>query len=93
MDNVTVKARIHGRVQGVLYRGWTEKTAVNLGLAGYVRNRLDGSVEAVFYGPQCHVDEMILALHDGPRGTDVKRITTTDFVLPDIGAFAVRPTS
>ena len=51
-----------GRVQGVFYRDWTVETAAALGLAGWVRNLPDGTVE----GPQAAVDRMIAAMHDGP---------------------------
>ena len=46
----TVRVRIAGRVQGVGYRYWTERVAGELGLTGWVRNRRDGTVEAVFSG-------------------------------------------
>ena len=54
----TVEVRIYGRVQGVWYRAWTKQSAEELGLAGYVRNRRDGTVEALFSGPEDAVDEM-----------------------------------
>ena len=48
MNQVSVRVRIVGRVQGVGNRGWTVQTAVILGLSGWVRKSRDGSVEAVF---------------------------------------------
>jgi len=57
---------LHGRVQGVFYRDWTVETAAALGLAGWVRNLPDGTVEAHVEGPQAAVDQMIAAMHDGP---------------------------
>lgn len=65
---------IHGRVQGVGYRAWTEVTALERGLEGWVRNRRDGSVEAVFGGPEDDVDAMIAECRRGPPGARVETI-------------------
>jgi acylphosphatase len=65
---------IHGRVQGVGYRAWTEVTALERGLEGWVRNRRDGSVEAVFGGPEDGVDAMIAECRRGPPGARVETI-------------------
>ena len=62
---------IRGRVQGVGFRAWTEYTALARGLEGFVRNRRDGSVEAVFAGPAAAVVAMIEACHRGPPGARV----------------------
>lgn len=62
-----VKVMIEGRVQGVWYRGWTQKTAQRLGLDGWVQNRRDGSVQAVFSGPDEAVDEMLKLCETGPE--------------------------
>lgn len=69
------RVRIHGRVQGVWYRGWTVRKAKDLGLRGWVRNRSDGSVEAVFAGPAVSVDAMIEACHVGPPAARVDKVT------------------
>jgi acylphosphatase len=74
----TVTVRIEGRVQGVYYRAWTERTATSLGLDGWVRNRADGSVEAVFAGPADQVDSMLRACADGPPDAKVSSVTITD---------------
>jgi acylphosphatase len=74
----TVTVRIEGRVQGVYYRAWTEQTARSLGLDGWVRNRADGSVEAVFSGPTDKVDAMLRACADGPPDAKVTRVTIAD---------------
>ena len=58
-DTRTVRVHIKGRVQGVGFRYWTEGVATGLGLSGWVRNRRDGSVEAVFSGPTDTVAEML----------------------------------
>ena len=59
---------IHGRVQGVGYRVFTEYAALDRGLAGWVRNRRDGAVEAVFAGPPEAVAAVIEACRRGPPG-------------------------
>lgn len=73
---VTMRVEILGRVQGVWFRAWTEREATARKLGGWVRNRRDGSVEAVFSGPPGVVDEMIGACRTGPPAanvTDVKK--------------------
>lgn len=67
-------ARIEGRVQGVWYRAWTVREASRLGLRGWVRNRQDGTVEAVFCGPPEVVDAMVAACHKGPPAAMVTNI-------------------
>ncbi len=69
-----VELRIYGRVQGVGYRGWTVKTARELGLRGWVRNRRDGTVEALIAGQQAQVQTMIQACWQGPSAADVTDI-------------------
>ena len=61
-----VHAVISGRVQGVWFRAWTEGEALDRGLDGWVRNRRDGSVEAVFAGPAAQVEAMLEACRQGP---------------------------
>ncbi len=65
---------IRGRVQGVGYRAWTEISAIERGLEGWVRNRRDGSVEAVFGGTEHDVAEMIARCRRGPPGARVEAI-------------------
>jgi acylphosphatase len=55
----TVRALVHGRVQGVGFRAWVQHQAELRGLDGWVRNRRDGTVEAVFSGPGSAVEAMI----------------------------------
>jgi len=74
-DRTTVRVIIEGRVQGVWYRGWTVEQATDLGLDGWVRNRSDGSVEAVFQGPVETVSQMIEACREGPPAARVSRLT------------------
>ena len=92
-ENIAVKARIRGRVQGVWYRGWTEQQATRMGIHGWVRNRLDGSVEALFVGRQADVDDIIMSLHDGPSGARVDGVDTMSapgMVHPN---FEIKPTA
>ncbi len=65
---------IRGRVQGVGYRVWTQITALELGVEGWVRNCRDGSVEAVFAGTEESVLTMIEACRNGPRGAQVTAV-------------------
>ncbi|XP_021747660.1 uncharacterized protein LOC110713522 [Chenopodium quinoa] len=65
-SNKTVRCMIKGRVQGVFYRNWTIENANQLGLKGWVRNRRDGSVEALFSGKAEVVDEMVQRCRRGP---------------------------
>ncbi len=65
---------IRGRVQGVGYRAWVEHTATSLGLEGWVRNRRDGSVEAVFAGPAEVVEQMIERCGRGPVSARVDAV-------------------
>jgi len=69
---------IHGRVQGVFYRSWAVRTARSLGLDGWVRNRGDGSVEAVVEGDADRVDRFIELAKVGPPAASVERIDVTD---------------
>lgn len=74
----TVRLRITGRVQGVGYRFWATRTAASLGLRGWVRNRLDGSVEALVSGPRDAVAAMLDACWKGPSGARIAAVTVAD---------------
>jgi acylphosphatase len=76
--NVIRHVVTRGRVQGVGFRAWTEYTALERGLQGWVRNRRDGSVEALFVGPLDVVDAMVAACREGPRGAHVDAIDQRD---------------
>ena len=84
MAQKAVHVRIVGRVQGVLYRGWTVDRATGLGLSGWVRNQRDGSVEAVFSGSSSEIDQMIEKCRFGPRSANVDQV----FVELEDGEFA-----
>jgi acylphosphatase len=91
-DTRTVRVRIDGRVQGVGFRYWTEATASRLGLSGWVRNRRDGSVEAVFSGPAETVAEMLDLCRQGPPASRVTRIDIAEQADPPSPGFDVLPT-
>jgi acylphosphatase len=65
---------IRGQVQGVGYRAWAEITALELGVEGWVRNRRDGSVEAVLAGSEEVVLTMVELCRDGPPGARVEAV-------------------
>jgi acylphosphatase len=71
---VAARVRITGQVQGVWFRAWTVNVARDLCLDGWVRNRADGSVEAVFCGPTNQVDRMIANCAEGPPAASVEAV-------------------
>lgn len=79
---VSVRAVISGRVQGVWFRAWTVEQASRLGLAGWVRNRFDGGVEAVFSGPRSKVEEMIATCRRGPSAARVENVAVEPCAAP-----------
>lgn len=84
---------ITGRVQGVGYRAWTEDAAAERRLRGWVRNRRDGTVEAVFIGPDSVVAEMIDACRQGPRSAHVTRVEVRDATADDLAQSNGRQTT
>jgi acylphosphatase len=89
MTEKTVLVRIEGKVQGVWFRAWTEKTAAGHGLSGWVRNRPDGSVQALFSGPAAAVDRMLEDCRDGPRLAQVRDLQTEAADPPAESGFRV----
>jgi len=88
----TVHVRVEGRVQGVGYRAWVEMTACELGLAGWVRNRHDGSVEAVIQGPPEPVADMLACCEQGPPAARVTRVEVLGEGVGVFDGFEVRAT-
>lgn len=68
----------HGRVQGVFFRDSTRRAAESRGVAGWVRNREDGAVEAVFEGEPDAVENMVRLARDGPGHSSVDRLDVND---------------
>lgn len=75
---ITRHLRITGRVQGVCYRASMTEEATRLGLQGWVRNRQDGSVEALAQGPASAVQALIDWAHQGPRMARVDEVLVTE---------------
>ena len=69
---------VHGLVQGVFFRETTRRKAAALGVSGWVRNRPEGSVEAVFEGEPRHVDELVAWCGHGPIGAEVDEVETVE---------------
>ena len=65
---------VHGRVQGVGFRYSLARTAQSRGVAGWARNRADGTLEAVFEGEPEAVESLVRFCHEGPRGAEVERV-------------------
>jgi acylphosphatase len=76
-NRTIVHVVVRGRVQGVGYRAWVEDQATLNGLEGWVRNRADGGVEAVFAGPAQDVAEMVAACRNGPAASRVDGVSET----------------
>ncbi len=71
------RLRIHGRVQGVGFRAFVFREARYLELDGWVRNRRDGTVEALIWGDDAAVDALLLRVGEGPRWGRVDRVDVT----------------
>lgn len=80
---------VHGRVQGVGFRYATLEAARRSGVAGYVRNRADGAVEAEVEGPDAALEEMLGFLRSGPPAADVSEVEVTDVAPRGAPGFGV----
>ena len=81
---------VSGRVQGVFFRDSTRREAARRGVSGWVCNRRDGAVEAVFEGPSAEVEAMVAFCSSGPRGADVVDVATHDEAPEGLSEFDVR---
>jgi acylphosphatase len=88
----SARLRIAGRVQGVGYRAWAMQMAGRLGLRGWVRNRTDGSVEALVIGEDEAVARMIEACREGPFGARVSDVAISDAEDDGSAGFTAKPT-
>ena len=90
MARIARHVRVTGRVQGVFYRAWTREQAAALGVAGWVRNCPDGSVEAHVEGEEAAVAALVERMGEGPRGARVADISVTPAELENLARFEVR---
>ena len=81
---------VHGHVQGVFFRDSTRREAAHRGVAGWVSNRPDGAVEAVFEGEPSAVAEMVAFCERGPRGAEVAEVESSEEPVEGLSAFEVR---
>jgi len=84
------RAVVHGRVQGVFFRDTARRHADSRGVSGWISNRPDGTVEAVFEGESDAVESMLRFCREGPRGATVERVDVTEEEPEGLSGFAIR---
>jgi acylphosphatase len=89
-DHRRVRVVVRGRVQGVAFRYTTADAARRAGVAGWVRNRPDGSVEASFEGPRIAVDSLLAFVRRGPPAARVSTVEELDEPLAGDVRFEIR---
>ena len=80
---------VHGTVQGVGFRAWTEREARALHLVGWVKNAADGTVECMLQGEEQNVFQMLDVLRRGPQLASVERIEVTEAAIERTGSFRI----
>ena len=80
---------VHGFVQGVGFRYAVEQAARSRGVAGWVQNRADGAVEAVFEGEREDVEALVDVCRRGPRGADVRAVSVVEEPAEGLAGFRV----
>ena len=81
---------VHGFVQGVFFRDTVRRHALQAGVAGWVRNNREGTVEAVFEGEAERVERLVTLCHEGPRGARVDRVDVFDEEPEGLASFVIR---
>jgi acylphosphatase len=89
-ERVRSRVVVHGQVQGVFFRDTTRREAQRRGVSGWVRNRPDGAVEAVFEGDSGAVRALVEFCGHGPRGAGVERVETSDESPEGLSGFEIR---
>ena len=93
MSEIGRKLRIRGEVQGVFYRAWSAETARTLGLNGWVRNRVDGTVEMLVHGEAAAVERFIDCCREGPPAARIAHIDVEQTTEAAPAGFEKRPTA
>ena len=86
---VRKRVRAHGRVQGVFFRDSVRRAADAAGVAGWARNCADGTVEAVFEGPDEAVERLVELCRSGPGHAEVSRLDVSDEAPEGVSGFSV----
>lgn len=89
-ERIRRRVVVHGRVQGVFFRDSTDREARRRGLAGWVCNRDDGTVEAVFEGAPDDVRALVVFCESGPESANVERTETSEEQPEGLTGFEVR---
>lgn len=86
----SARAYVAGRVQGVWFRGFVQRQARQLGLAGWARNLPDGRVEVLFTGGETAIAELTRQLHIGPPLSRVDRVEVQAIQLTEMDGFTIK---
>ncbi len=89
-DRIRRRVVVHGRVQGVFFRGSTQEEARRAGIDGWVRNLPDGAVEAVFEGEAAAVEQLVAHCRGGPPWAEVMRVDVIEEAPEGERGFRVR---
>jgi acylphosphatase len=84
------RAVVHGNVQGVFFRDSARREAEKVGVAGWIANNSDGTVEAVFEGDDDQVEAMLGFCREGPGRADVERVEVSEEEPEGLDGFSVR---
>ena len=89
-DRVRRHVTVHGDVQGVFFRETARRQATEAGVSGWIANRSDGTVEAVFEGPLEAVEQLVDFCREGPTAATVERADVSEEQPEGLSGFAVR---
>lgn len=89
MSVIRRRVEVHGQVQGVFFRDGVQQEAESQGVAGWVRNRDDGAVEAVFEGEEAAVEALVAFCREGPERAEVEDVEVSSEEPEDLDGFEV----